>query len=81
MKKHFLAEVFGWYGMLAVLGMYLASSFGYVQSSSALYQIFNLTGAIGCLIISWLKRVWSVVALNVIWGIIAIVALFKIFLH
>ena len=81
MKKHFWAEVFGWLSTIAVIGMYFATSFGYTAPTSVLYQTLNFVGAIGLIIISAIKRLWSVVALNVIWGIIAIVALFKIFLH
>lgn len=74
-----LVEVVGWYGALAILGAYFLVSFSMIESTGLVYQLLNLTGAIGIIAVSSYKKVWQSVSLNVIWGIIALVAIVQIF--
>lgn len=74
-----LAEIVGWYGTAAILGAYALNSFGVISASSAAYQLLNLTGALGIIAISLRKNVMQSVVLNVIWGVIALVALARLF--
>ena len=71
-------EVIGWYGVIAILAAYALVSFSFVSASSSIYQILNLTGAIGILAISLEKKAYQPAALNVIWSLIAIVALLSL---
>ena len=73
-------ELFGWYGMIAIIGAYALVSFSLMQSDSVYYQLLNLTGATGVAIISFSKKAYQPAALNLIWTIIAALALAKLFL-
>lgn len=72
-----LVETAGWYGMLAIVGAYALVSFEVLDNDSAVYQLLNLTGAMGISLISWSKRAVQPTALNVIWTLIAAVALIR----
>jgi len=76
--KKFL-EIFGWYGTVAIVGAYALVSFSIIQSNSALYQLLNLTGAIGIVAISLAKKAYQPATLNIIWAVIAAIALIKLF--
>lgn len=71
-------EIFGWFGMIAVLGAYALVSFGLTSGESLLFQLLNFTGSVALAIITIKKRVYQSAALNVIWGVIALVALIQI---
>lgn len=82
MKKrafHILAESLGWYGVFAILGAYAASTLGFVGSSSPVYQWLNLTGAIGIAIDAYHDHNVQPVVLNVIWALVALIALIRSF--
>ena len=72
-------ESIGWYGTVAIVLAYLLVSFKILDSAGIIYQLMNLTGALGIMFISIKKKASSVVALNVVWAIIAAVAIIKIF--
>ncbi|TAL20192.1 hypothetical protein EPN90_01500 [Patescibacteria group bacterium] len=76
--KKFL-EIFGWYGTVAIVGAYALVSFSIIQSDSALYQLLNLTGAIGIVAVSLVKKAYQPATLNIIWTVIAAIALIKLF--
>ncbi len=50
-----LIEIIGWYGTVAIVGGYALNSFNIIGSNSLLYQILNLTGAIGIVALSLQK--------------------------
>ena len=79
-KVNIFAEIAGWYGALAIIGAYFMISLNLISSSSLVYQLLNLTGAIGILIISLYKRTKQTVILNIFWAAIAIFAITQIFL-
>lgn len=72
----FLAECFGWYGTLAILGAYAASSLRWVEQGLT-YQLLNLTGAAGVGLVCWYRRTWQAFWLEVAWIGIAAVALLR----
>lgn len=72
-------EIEGWYGTVAILAAYALTSFGVISTQSYLYQILNVTGAIGIVIISLRKKAYQPAVLNIIWTLIGLVALIKIF--
>ncbi len=81
MNRHFLAEVAGWYGAIVILLSYALVSFSLIPADSVIYQLMNITGCIGLLVIAYVKKVYQSVALNIIWGLIGVVALLKILFH
>jgi hypothetical protein len=71
-------EIVGWYGMGAIILAYILVSFEITMPSDPWYQILNLTGSIGVLIISIRKRLFQTVWLNIFWIAIALVAILRI---
>ncbi len=63
---------------MAVVGAYALLSLGFVNSDSLFFQLLNLTGAIGIAIDAYYDKDTQPVVLNVIWAIIAIIAIVKI---
>jgi hypothetical protein len=73
-----LIQIAGWVGtVLIVVAYYLVSHHKYVEPDSKIYQMMNLLGAIGVGISGFHQHAWPSVALQVAWGIIAILALVK----
>lgn len=77
MKKTLL-ELFGWYGTVAIVGAYFLNSFSLLDASSLWYQILNATGALGIVAVSYYKKAYQPMVLNIIWIIIGVVALVQI---
>lgn len=73
-KPPLVAEIAGWYGMLAILFAYAANNFGWLEHG-ALYQALNLTGALGVALVCFYRRTWQAFLLEVIWAAIALAAL------
>ena len=71
-------DVLGWIGMVLVLLAYALLSTNKIENGK-LYQILNLLAAIFMAIGLFPKDAWFSFALQVIWGLVAIVALIKIF--
>lgn len=77
-KRAILLETAGWYGAAAVLLAYTLVSFNIISSHSWTYQLLNFTGALGVLIISYMKRAKQPALLNFVWAVIAFIALVKL---
>lgn len=79
MNRKILAELCGWYGIAAILAAYACVSFEVIDSQHYVYQILNLTGAIGVIVVSLYKRVWQTFVLNIVWVVIAAIGLIRSF--
>lgn len=77
-RKINIPEIVGWYGTTAIVGAYALVSFQVIAADGSLYQLLNLTGAIGIIIISLIKKVRQTVLLNLFWAVIAIASLARI---
>jgi hypothetical protein len=75
---HLFSEIFGWYGAIAILGAYALVSFSFITADGLIFQLLNLTGALGLLAIGYYKKVYQSVVLNIIWSIIGILAIANI---
>ncbi|MEK7655885.1 MAG: hypothetical protein AAB386_04380 [Patescibacteria group bacterium] len=75
--KRFI-EVFGWYGTVAIILAYAMVSFSFISATSVWYQILNATGALGIVMVSFYKKTYQPGVLNIIWTIIAVIAILKI---
>lgn len=73
--KKLLIEIAGWYGAAAILVAYALVSFQVITGDSLLFQLLNLTGALGIIVISLYKKVYQTVALNIVWIVVALVAI------
>lgn len=72
-----LSEILGWYGAGAILLAYALASFSIVDSGDVWYQTLNATGALGIVATSFYHRAFQPAALNLVWFVIALVALFS----
>lgn len=75
-----LSEFCGWYGMIALIVAYFLVSFSWIAGDGLVYQLLNLTGGVGLLIVAASKGVVQSVILNFFWAIIGVIAIVRIFL-
>jgi hypothetical protein len=73
-------EIEGWYGTIAILGAYALSSFNLISTQSYLYQILNITGALGIVAVSLRRKAYQPAVLNIMWTVIGLIAVIKILL-
>lgn len=76
--KNKITEILGWYGVVAIVSAYALLSFGIITSNSFWYQGLNLTGAIGIILDALDDKNIQPAVLNIIWAVIALIAIFKI---
>ena len=72
-----LIQIIGWVGTFLIVFAYFLVSYKKVDGSSKVYQAMNLLGAIGVGINVFHQQAWPAVALQIVWGIIAIFSLAK----
>lgn len=70
-------EIVGWSGTILILLAYLLVSFSIITSDSLLYQSLNLGGAAGIALISLVKKAYPPAVLNIIWALIALIAVLR----
>jgi hypothetical protein len=75
MKKQLLIELAGWYGAIAIVTAYGLLSAHLLSPGSYAYQLLNLTGALGIIVISVAKKAVPPAVLNIFWALIALLAL------
>ena len=76
--KRQIAELLGWYGVIAILGAYASLNFGLLSVNNLLYQFLNLSGAIGIVIDALRQKNYQPAVLNVVWFLIALFAVIRI---
>lgn len=73
-----LIQVVGWFGTFLIASAYfLLVMSKKIDEDSRIYQTMNLFGAIGVGMNVFYHQAWPAVILQLIWGIVAIVALMK----
>ncbi len=72
-----MLEAVGWYGTGAIVLAYLLLSLGLLDSNGLPYQALNLSGALGIILISFKKKAYQPAVLNVVWAVIALLAIGK----
>jgi len=80
-KKKSLIGVLGWYGVAATVGAYILVSFSLIAPTSLVYQFLNFTGALGITVETYYKKDYQPFWLNLIWMLIAAVAISSIIIH
>lgn len=78
MNKKILIEIFGWYGALAVMSAYFLNSFSFISADDLSYQLLNVTGALGMIAVSYYKRAYQPLAINILWVLIGGFALINL---
>ncbi len=79
-KRGKFAEACGWYGMFALITAYFLVSFGVIDGEGMAFQLMNLTGGVGLLIVAASKGVVQSVILNFFWAVIGAAAIIRLFL-
>ena len=74
-------SIFGWYDVLAILGAYALVSFDVVVTDSYTYQLLNLTGALGIILVAATKKDRQPMVLNAAWAVIATGAIIQLFMR
>lgn len=76
-----LADIFGWYGVAAILGTYGLLSMWIMKPETFVFQFLNFSGSISVGLVAYLKRNHQSVAVNAVWALIGLMALLRIFLR
>jgi cell shape-determining protein MreD len=71
-------EIAGWIGAALILLAYVLVTVGRLTGQSLAFQWMNLVGAAGFVINGWWHRALPSAALNVVWMLIAAVALWQL---
>jgi hypothetical protein len=71
-------EIVGWGGAFLILGAYVLVTVGKLTGQSPAFQWMNLLGAAGFIVNGWWHRALPSTTLNVIWMLIAAVALWQL---
>ncbi len=70
-------EIIGWIGSILIVGAFALNALNKISSTSINYQLANLFGAI-CFIINTLEhKAYPSVFVNVVWVVIAVIAIIK----
>jgi len=69
-------DILGWVGMILVLLAYILLSTNKIENGK-LYQILNLLASILMAIGLYPSKAWFSFALQVVWGLVSIIALIK----
>ena len=73
-----MVHIPGFIGTFLVLGAYFLLSTGRIKAASLQYQGLNLIGAALLTLYGFMLAAWASIALNGIWGLIAVVALLRV---
>ncbi len=79
MAYHFYIDIFGWLGSAAVVAAYALISLNKLNARSRVYQLLNLTGSLGLIANTAYYRAYPSTFVNIVWLLIAAVALIRIF--
>lgn len=79
-KRYPAIEFLGWAGVVVTLGAYAAVSLGFLLPGDTLYPLLNLFSGVAIGIETYVHKDSQPFWLNVIWALIALVALVRIFI-
>ncbi len=71
------AQIVGWAGTFLIVSAYFLVSSKKVSGDNKLYQLMNLFGALAVGINVFYQGAWPAFALQIVWGIIAIISLLQ----
>jgi len=80
MKLKLFIDVVGWVGSIEVIAAYGLNSYQVMNSDSMVFQLLNLTGAIFLIINTIYHRAYPSAFINIVWVIIALIAIARMFL-
>lgn len=73
-------QIIGWIGMILILAAYFLVSFDIVTVHNIWFQLLNIAGSFGLALVAFGRRDWQPMVLNIIWILIAIIAMVRVVL-
>ena len=70
-------EIIGWIGSILIVGAFALNALNKISSTSAFYRWANLVGGICFIINTFEHKAYPSVFVNVVWVIIAVIAISK----
>lgn len=77
--KHQFIEAFGWIASLMIVCAYGLTTLEIISPAAPLAHGLNLVGSIGVGAITYVKRAFQSVLLNVVWAVVALVGFIRYF--
>ena len=74
-RKLLAGDIIGWIGAVSLIGAYMLVSSGVVSAQSYTYQIMNIIGGGGLLVLGLTRKAYPSVATNIMWVVIGIIAI------
>jgi len=74
-------NLFGWYGVLAILLAYILLNLSFFDVKNIIYQLLNFSGSLAIVFSSLRKKDYPPVVLNLVWGLMALVILIRLLLN
>lgn len=71
------SQIIGWVGTFLIVLAYFLVSNNKISADSKRYQLINLFGAIFVGFNVFHQQAWTALALQIVWGIIAIISIIK----
>ena len=71
-------QIVGWIGMILILAAYFLVSFDILAVHNIWYQVMNITGSFGLVLVAFGRKDWQPMVLNIVWILIAIGAIIKL---
>lgn len=75
----FLVEAIGWLGAFLILAAYWFISTNRSNAQDPKYQSLNAVGSAALIVNAFVHQAWPLLALDVIWCLIALVSIIKMF--
>lgn len=74
-----IIDILGWIGSVLLIAAYALNSYQKIKSDSYTFLLLNIVAGIFLIIYSWYYTAFANTFINVVWVIIAIPALIKVF--
>jgi hypothetical protein len=74
-QRLLIGDVLGWIGAVSLMSAYFLVSFDVISAQSYLYQIMNIIGGGGLLVVAVVRRAYPSAATNMAWVVIGLVAI------
>ena len=74
-RKFLVGDVLGWIGAVSLIGAYMLVSSGVISAQSYTYQILNIIGGGGLLVLGLMRKAYPSVATNIMWVVVGIIAI------
>lgn len=71
-------QMVGWIGMVLILVAYFLVSFDILTVHNIWYQLLNIIGSSGLVLVAFGRKDWQPMILNVVWILIALGAIIKL---